>query len=244
MKNFAKKILQKLLGIHLYLFIFSLFVIIKLRWDKNEKDFLTFLKTIPNDGIILDIGANIGVMTRYFAMRKKNAEVFSFEPVPFNFRVLKRIVSFFRIRNVKIFKLAVGERNDTIEIVIPKNNNVTLHGLCHVEGVDGEKGDFDRIQTKMIYLDGFSDISNRSKKVVGIKLDVENYEYHVLEGAKNLIQTDRPSIYAELWDNENRQKCFELMKNMNYETYSFEGKKMIAFNKTNYKGQNFVFLPK
>ena len=113
-----------------------------------------------------------------------------------------------------------------------------------IEGVDGEKGDFDRIQTKMIYLDGFSDISNRSKKVVGIKLDVENYEYHVLEGAKNLIQTDRPAIYAELWDNENRQKCFELMKNMNYETYSFEGKKMIAFNKTNYKGQNFVFLPK
>jgi hypothetical protein len=55
------------LGLDNYLFLFSLFIIKKLRWDKNEKDFIHFLNLLPREGIVLDIGANIGVMSYYLA---------------------------------------------------------------------------------------------------------------------------------------------------------------------------------
>jgi len=243
MKNFIKNVLQKLLGIHLYLLVFSLFVMIKLKWDKNEKDFLTFLKIIPNDGVILDIGANIGVMTRYFAKKKKKAQIFSFEPIPFNYKVLRNIVQIFRLRNVKTYKLAVGEKNETINMIVPKKGSVTMHGLCHVDDSEiTQAKNFEKISAKMIKLDSFSDIVDEKKKLVSIKIDVENYEYHVLKGAEEIIDKHKPLIYTELWDNENRKKCIGFLQNKNYTVHVFENNEIIQYNK-NHKGQNFVFLP-
>ena len=52
MKNTVKYILHKLLGFKNYLFIFSLYKILTLRKDKNEKDFFAFLHLIPANRII------------------------------------------------------------------------------------------------------------------------------------------------------------------------------------------------
>ena len=43
-------------------------------------------------------------------------------------------------------------------------------------------------------------------RVTGIKLDVENFEAHVLRGATELLKRDHPIIYCELWDTPNRQE--------------------------------------
>ncbi len=91
MKNSIKRILQKILGFNNYLFIFSLFTIIKLKWDKNEKDFIHFMKLIKGEGIILDIGANIGIMSTHLSRKFKNDEIIAFEPMPENIRTLERI---------------------------------------------------------------------------------------------------------------------------------------------------------
>ena len=61
MKTAVKFILQKILGFSTYLYVFALFVIVKIRWDKKENDFFHFMKLIPEGGLILDLGANIGV---------------------------------------------------------------------------------------------------------------------------------------------------------------------------------------
>ena len=60
MKTFVKYILQKILGLKTYLYVFARFIIVKLKWDKKEKDFFHFLKLLPDNGIVLDLGANIG----------------------------------------------------------------------------------------------------------------------------------------------------------------------------------------
>jgi FkbM family methyltransferase len=244
MKHFVKKVLQRLLGIHGYLLVFSLFIIIKLRWDRNEKDFLHFLKLVPDQGTILDIGANIGVMTWYFSKKKKKTRILSFEPVTFNYKVLKWIVALFRLKNVKIYRLALGDKDDTIKMIIPKVQDVTLHGLCHVDEVSGEN-DLNgyAVSAKMLRLDKFSDVMGHPTKVVAIKLDVENYEFNVLNGAGTVLSGHRPIVYTELWENENRIKCIQLMQGHGYKTYIYVNNQPLPYTEKETKGQNFLFVP-
>ena len=91
MKNTVKYILHKLLGFKNYLFIFSLYKILTLRKDKNEKDFFAFLHLIPANTAVLDIGANIGIMTVHLARTVKGSTIYSFEPMPHNISAFKNI---------------------------------------------------------------------------------------------------------------------------------------------------------
>lgn len=91
MKTLTKFVLQKTLGFNNYLYFFALFVIAKFKWDKNEKDFFYFLNLLPNDGIVLDLGANIGVTSYYLAKRLSDSLIFSFEPLEINMNILRKI---------------------------------------------------------------------------------------------------------------------------------------------------------
>jgi hypothetical protein len=53
-------------------------------------------------------------------------------------------------------------------------------------------------------------------RVDGIKIDVEDHEYHVLNGARRLIERHRPIILSELWETENRTRTLELMRSLDY----------------------------
>lgn len=62
-KNTIKLWLQRIFGYDNYLFYFSIYTIGRLRNNRHEREFVHFMDMIPNEGVVLDIGANIGVMT-------------------------------------------------------------------------------------------------------------------------------------------------------------------------------------
>jgi ubiquinone/menaquinone biosynthesis C-methylase UbiE len=82
MKNTIQKYLQKILGFNNYLFIFSVFKILTLRFDRKENDFFYFLRLLPENAIVLDIGANIGIMSVHLCKNVKKGMVYAFEPIP------------------------------------------------------------------------------------------------------------------------------------------------------------------
>ena len=84
------------MGFQTYLFVFALFKIKTLRTDAKEKDFFHFLSLLKDgQGAVLDIGANIGIMTVHLSQNLPNCEVHVFEPIPDNLSVLKRIIAKF-----------------------------------------------------------------------------------------------------------------------------------------------------
>jgi hypothetical protein len=93
-------------------------------------------------------------------------------------------------------------------------------------------------------LDNMIEITNSGKRISGIKIDVENFEFFVLDGAKQLIAKNRPVVYAELWENENREKCFELFNSLNYKTVVVVNNKAVEYDKAIHKTQNFIFITK
>lgn len=244
MKNVIKYILHLILGFKNYLFIFSLFKIYTLKRDKNEKDFFHFLSLIPENTIALDIGANIGIMTVHLARRIKDVTVYSFEPMPHNINAFNRVIKYFKLKNVKLFETALGNSEGDVEMVMPVIGAVRMQGLSHVihESIT-ENNNGERIKVSLKMIDKMDELINAQKRISAIKIDVENFEFFVLDGAKKLIAKNKPLVYAELWDNENREKCFELFKSLNYKPFAVFNNRVTEFVRDKHKTQNFIFLP-
>jgi FkbM family methyltransferase len=243
MKSAVKYILHKLLGFDYYLFVFSLFKIYTLKKDKNEKDFFHFMKLIPANSMILDIGANIGIMTVHLARSIEGSKVIAFEPMPSNIKAFKKVINHFNLKNVTLFEIALGNNEGEVEMIMPVVSNVRMQGLSHVvhESItEFNEGVTLKVPLKM--LDKIDVLKNSTQTISAIKIDVENFEFFVLEGGKELIIKHQPVIYAELWDNANRYNCFNLLQSLGYHTYVVINNQLVLFDEQTHQKQTFIFL--
>jgi len=239
MKNRIIYFLQKILGFERYLFVFSIFFIIKLKWDKKEKDFLKLFELIKDDGVVLDIGANIGGMTTHFARNLKNSVVYAFEPVNYNVNTLNKIVSLFKLSNVKIMNVALSDVDTMLHMVMPVVRSVKKQGLTRVKNghyIEGEE-----FVVPGIRLDKIEDLANLDKKITAIKIDVEGYELNVLKGAFNTLKKHKPIIYCELWPGEQRANTIEYLKAFKYTPKVLVQNELVDYE--NHATQNFFFIP-
>jgi FkbM family methyltransferase len=239
LKNTAKYILQTLFGYERYLYYFALFKIKTLRKDQKECDFFQFMSFLQDgQGDILDVGANIGIMTVHLAQKFPNTTIHAFEPIPSNIAVLKRIIQKFDLKNVILHEFALGDSIGKAQMVVPELSKAKQQGLSHVkhesitELNDGETFTVDIKTLDSVLL---------NTKVQGIKIDVENFEYFALKGAAEMLKHSKPIVYAELWDNENRSNCFELLSAMQYNNYIVEDEQLVLYDSNIHKKQNFIF---
>lgn len=241
LKNALKKLLQRLLGFKTYLKVFARYKIRTLRKDSKEGDFFKFMSLLKDEGLILDIGANLGIMSWHLLSHFQKAEIWAFEPIPENSLVLEAMTEKFQSERFRIYTLALGAEPGRTKMVLPEVDEVKMQGLSHV--MHSSIDEFNTGKYYEVEIDTLDNIIGHDKRVQGIKLDVENFEYFVLSGGKEMIRRDKPIIYTELWDNTNRQKCLQLMREMGYAVKYFDGKNLEAFSPEKYAGQNFFFLP-
>jgi FkbM family methyltransferase len=241
-KNKLKLFLQQFLGINNYLFLFSILTIKRLKWNKHEEEFLYFNEMLPDNAIVMDIGANIGIMTVPIAMKVKNAQVYAFEPVPTNVKALKRIVNHYKLNNVKIFETALGEEAGELKMVMPVSDKVKMQGLSHV--LEGDVNDAinqgDIFSVPVRKLDDIEELK-AADKINAIKIDVENFEYYVLKGGEALLRKHKPIIYCELWDNEKRYMTLNYLKGLGYKVKVYQNEKLVDY--TDQKVINFFLMP-
>lgn len=244
MKNATREFLQQILGFNNYLFLFSLYKIVTLKYDKGENDFLHFSNLIKEDGIILDIGANIGLMAVTLARKFPNSRVYAFEPIGCNLETLKKTTRYFGLENISIFGTALGNRNGTIDMVLPEIGASKMQGLCHV--IDESIPKTSQGQTFTIpvkQLDEIEEIQKADKRIVGMKIDVEHFEWAVLEGARDMLSKHKPVIYCELAANENRLKSFDLLGRIGYKPFVVHNDKLTSFDENMHQNVNFIFMP-
>lgn len=239
MKNFIKYILQSVLGFRRYLYVFSKHKIRTLKKDDKEKDFFKFLSLLKGEGSILDVGANIGIMSVHISKQFPKTKIHAFEPMPDNLDVLKRILNKYECNNVALHEIAVGNEEGEITMVLPQNGKVKMQGLAHV--VHDSITEWNEGETIKAPIKKIDDVIG-SEKIEGIKIDVENFEYFALLGAKGILERDHPVVYAELWDNDNRTNCFNLLSDLGYTTYIVENNELVKFDPSTHTKQNFIFL--
>ncbi len=235
-----KYILQKLLGFENYLYVFSIFSILRLRLHLKEKEFIRFLKMVPEDGNILDIGSNIGITVVPLAKKVSRGKIFCFEPIPVNLKTLKRIQAHYKISNIEIFETALGDRNGETTMVMPVFYNVKFQGFSHIVERESDRKKGDLFTVPIQRLDDIPALQKLAK-IDAIKIDVENFEWHVLKGAAILLAQHKPMIYCELWDDEKRMLTMNYLKDhFGYRVRVLENNQLVEF--TDQPVSNFFFI--
>ena len=248
LKSFIQLVIQKILGYRNYLLVFSIYRTLRFRLLRDDQDFNTFIELTKSSepSIIIDAGANVGYTTVIFAKAFPNYLIVSYEPVSLLSSIIVKVVHFFKVKNVEVKQLALGNANEMVSIKTPIIAGVKKQGLSFVAvAVEREDenlmNDFLEEKVQMVSLD--NDLLGKVKHpVVGIKVDVENFEFFVLQGSIELIKRYKPVVMAELWDNARKNACIELMNNLGYAVKVISNKVLVDY--TNQPSLNYFFVPK
>jgi len=81
----------------------------------NDNDYLKHGIKVKEGNIIFDVGANIGLFSRFIAQQAPNLKIFTFEPVPAIFEVLEANLAEIKAE-VKNYNIGLGELTEKIEI--------------------------------------------------------------------------------------------------------------------------------
>ena len=175
----------------------------------------------PND-VVLDVGANIGFHSLYFAeLTGPLGKVISFEPILINFKAFQNNIALNNFPQIIANNIALGNENSLMDI--------------HLEIDDQNPGAFNLlapgIKNHTIKCEKGDDFLNRIgiNKVNFIKIDVEGYEYEVMKGLKSTITSYRPIInfeYDKIYqskNNEDESNIFKFLLAMNYTFFKIDG---------------------
>ncbi len=83
----------------------------------NNDDYGKFDIKINDGDIIFDVGANIGLVSRYFAKKAKNLTIYAFEPVPAIYEVLEANLGLITTAaHVQSFNIGLGDTEKSVNI--------------------------------------------------------------------------------------------------------------------------------
>lgn len=163
---------------------------------EREPD-LNLSKNLINEGdTIIDVGANIGIYTKYMSeFVGRNGRVFSFEPINITFRFLNNNIKLLKLNNVQSYNYALSDKNDEKIMIIPSVIAGENYFRATITENESEMGSSRNFRVKSIPMD---EILDNKIKYSFIKIDVEGHEEKVLKGGKNIIEYSKPILLIEI----------------------------------------------
>lgn len=202
------------------------------RYDIDAEPDLRACKDIlaPGD-TVLDIGANIGVYTRFCSeFVGPSGHVISLEPVPETFSYLSHNVRSLRLGNVDCLNCAASDHdNDSDLMLVPQYSK---GGANLYEAALSSEGNIRVRSAKLDTL--FPDLSPQF-----IKCDVEGHELACVHGALDMIQRCLPKWMVEV----TRRETFELFDSLDYAVFFYDGRKFSPCD-SSHVTTNYFFFPK
>jgi FkbM family methyltransferase len=159
--------------------------------DFERRELEAAMACARGGGLIVDVGANIGLYTVACARAAANrGHVLAVEPGPDTFARLTRTCARLRLPNVTLLNVAASARNATAALVTPKGGRDVHQHLADARAHDA--ADCITVETRTL-----DDMCEDRRAVSLIKIDVEGHECDVLAGARGILAAGRASLIVE-----------------------------------------------
>ncbi len=180
-----------------------------------EENFCCFLqKTVPEDAVCYDIGANIGYHTLIMAHSANNGGlVYAFEPIPEVCEVLIRNTQINNLHNVVVVNKVVSRESGTLSLI----RNIDIDQAIMSAETKKNNPFRETITCAATTIDEFVAAGNRSPSF--LKIDVEGAEVDVLAGAIDTLRKYHPIIACETHGLARARGVYEILTDLNYELF-------------------------
>ncbi len=185
-----------------------------IRWQRNagtnRQEFDTIARIVKEGDTVFDIGANIGLLSVWMAKQVgAQGRVYAFEPHPETRKLLKKTIALNEIENITIFPLALSSKTGSAQLYTVGTNH-KLSSLGPIS--DTTYGENASLPIETVTLDSFC-LEHHISQIDFLKIDVEGFEYDVLQGAERMLQNHAiKTIQFEMWK-KNEDLIALLIKN-------------------------------
>jgi FkbM family methyltransferase len=174
-------------------------VIHEQRGGYERESLAAWARMVKPGRVAIDVGAYTGLYSIVAA--KRGARVFAFEPM---------VANFWRLGvNIALNKVFVTTKHCAVSdcegtATLSYNPRVPLTTGASLEA--GISANEKSVKTLCTTLDALA-----FQNVAAIKIDVERHELHVLRGAMQMIERDRPAMLIETLDDDMRVQVLSLL---------------------------------
>lgn len=172
----------------------------------NELELAVLLALIQYPGLVVEVGANMGIHTVPMAraLQDKGRKLVAFEPQPVVFQQLCANLALNGLMNVTALPFACGEAPGVVAFPRPdytKRGN--FGGISMSEPTSAAREV--NVQVPCLKLDDLL----LNEKLGLLKIDVEGFELRVLKGCAQVIHRSKPLLYLE---NDRADRSQELIE--------------------------------
>lgn len=183
-----------------------------------------FEKLLGLDGVAVDVGANVGAHTLTLSrLAGANGRIVAFEPNPEIRQKLHRNVQLNALGNVSIFDCALGKSSEILQLRVPRKDSAegSNPGLASLMALDTPHDCVEVVVRR------FDDVADELaiQRLDLIKIDVQGYEQHVLEGMDASLRRFKPAVIFEFeewaWKKSGSTwgGVYDLLADLHYEVW-------------------------
>ena len=196
---------------------------------QHHGDLKTIFTTfIPEDAIIFDVGGHAGQFTKLFAKMASKGKVFTFEPASYTRQILQSMAGLKRLNNVFIIPFGLGDKasEQTLNVPIKKSGSVG-YGLSFIGTPNSDRHALYKDQILITTIDKIVNCFE-IQRIDFIKVDIEGFEYQLLQGAKDAIEKFKPTLFLEVCDSalcrngKSSKDIFEFLIPFGYKAYTVD----------------------
>jgi FkbM family methyltransferase len=178
-----------------------------LRWSKHEPETPYLADLLSGAPVCLHVGASDGRHSYVMTQVAPDARIHAFEPSAFTYQVLKTCLSWHGIGGqVTAIHAAVSDKPGELILVTPKKMSGRMgRAYAYVAETapngaarpDLEDRGMDLQPTPVVTLDDYC-AQQEIERVDFIRMDIEGAEQRALEGARAILDRDRPHVLLEI----------------------------------------------
>lgn len=168
------------------------------------------LEALPVFGTFVDVGANIGIWS--YPFQRHFSHVIAYEPSPRNLECLYK-----NVEGITVHEAGLGNVNTTAQFVDSEDNC----GNAHI--VDKKKKHSYEIEVRRLDDENLEECNL-------IKIDVQGYEWPVIQGAKKTIEKFIPWVIFE--PNQDVEEMVRYFHSLNYQPLKCKSKTCWIFAPT------------